>query len=415
MDKSMINANSKIEKKKSNAVCTIVSKNYLAYAKVLANSVKVSNPDLDFYLLIVDRKDSELKVEGINIVWVEDLDIEDFEKVAFKYNILELNTNVKPTFLLELLKNHDKVVYLDPDIFVFSSLHQIYDELEDYSITLTPHILNLNPKYSVDEELHLLSSGCYNLGFVGVNNSSQSIEFLKWWEVRCLHSAYDEIENGMFVDQKWINLIHSGFDSVKILRNCGMNVAYWNYHERSLSLSLTNDAVYVNEKTPLVFFHFSGLTDSTEVLSKYKPGLRIKDSDVIYGMLANYKEMLEKMQHSTMKKLPYTFGTFSNGDEINSFTRRIYASLNESFSKNPFDGNGEFYKFSQAKNLISKKNNKNSSSLNSKNYKQSKQFKIIIKLFKLAFSVLGVQRYDVLMKFLRKSTTIRNQAWLFDR
>ena len=116
-----------------------------------------------------------------------------------------------------------------------------------------------------------------------------------------------------------------------------------------------------------------------------------------------------------MKKLPYTFGTFSNGDEINGFTRRIYASLNEGFSNNPFDDNGEFYKFSQSKNLLSKKNNTNSSSLNSKNYKQSKQFKIIIKLFKLAFSVLGVQRYDVLMKFLRKSTTIRNQAWLFDR
>lgn len=398
--------------KSKNAVCTIVSKNYLAYAKVLAESAKKWNPDLDFYLLIVDRKDEKITIAGINVIWVEDLDIKEFEKVSFKYNILELNTNVKPTLLLTLLQRYEKAIYLDPDILVCSPLNKIYSELQNAAIVLTPHVLTLKPADSPDNEISLLNSGVFNLGFVGVSNASQGIEFLKWWEQRCLYSAYDELENGLFVDQKWVNLVHCGFDSVKVLRHHGMNVAYWNYHERTLSIK--DGVVHVNDNHPLVFFHFSGLTENNEVLSKYKPDLRIKETDVVYGMLVEYKAALAAKEHTTLSKLPYGFGNFSNGDAINSFTRRIYASVNENFSSNPFDANGDFYHFSKNNKLIAKSKSA-PVAIDSKNYKEKKQFKFLIALFKTAFFILGVNRYDMLMKFLRKTTTVRKQTWLFDK
>ena len=39
-----------------------------------------------------------------------------------KYGILELNTNVKPTFMKHLLAAYDldTLVYLDPDIFCYA-------------------------------------------------------------------------------------------------------------------------------------------------------------------------------------------------------------------------------------------------------------------------------------------------------
>lgn len=398
--------------KSKNAICTIVSKNYLAYAKVLAESAKKWNPDVDFYLLIVDRKGEKVVIDGINVIWVEDLDIKGFEKISFKYNILELNTNVKPTLLLTLLQSYEKAIYLDPDILVCSPLNEIYAELQNAAIVLTPHVLTLKPADAPDNEISLLNSGVFNLGFVGVSNAPQGIAFLKWWEQRCLYSAYDELENGLFVDQKWVNLVHCGFDSVKVLRNHGMNVAYWNYHERALSIK--DGMVNVNDSHPLVFFHFSGLTGNNEVLSKYKPDLRIKESDVVYGMLVEYKAALAAKEHATLNKLPYSFGTFSNGEVINSFTRRIYASLSEKFSSNPFDANGDFYHFSKTNKLIAKSTSA-PSGIDSKNYKDKKQFKVLIALFKAAFFILGVNRYDMLMKFLRKSTTVRKQTWLFDK
>lgn len=403
-DMSMVNS--------KNAVCTIVSKNYLAYAKVLAESALRWNTDISFHLLIVDRKDEEVEIPGVNIIWVEELGIPEFEKIAFKYNILELNTNVKPTLLLKLLEVHEKAIYLDPDILVCSPLDEIYAELQNAGVVLTPHVLTLNAADAPDNEINFLNSGAFNLGFVGVSRAPQGISFLKWWEERCLHAAYDELENGLFVDQKWINLIHCGFDSVKVLRHFGMNVAYWNYHERQLTIQ--DGAVYINGEFPLVFFHFSGLTGNNEVLSKYKPGLRIKETDVVHGMLVQYKAALAEKGHAALSKLPYSFGKFSNGNAIQSFTRRIYAATGDQFSSDPFDAHGDFYHFAQNKKLIGKAAGA-TAAIDSKNYKDKKEFKILVALFKVAFTVLGVNRYDMLMKFLRKSTTVRKQAWLFDK
>ncbi len=59
---------------------------------------------------------------------------------AFKYDILELNTNVKPSFLRYLLNSGiEELVYLDPDIFVYKELTPIFDALSHSAIVLTPH------------------------------------------------------------------------------------------------------------------------------------------------------------------------------------------------------------------------------------------------------------------------------------
>ena len=80
------------------AACTIVSLNFLPYARVLCGSFHQHHPDCDFCILLVDRipADLDLSREPCRVVPVEDLDIPDFLSVAFKYDILELNTNVNP-------------------------------------------------------------------------------------------------------------------------------------------------------------------------------------------------------------------------------------------------------------------------------------------------------------------------------
>ena len=89
------------------ASVTIVSLNYFGYAITLANSLNQNFSQSDVYILIVDKKTSEslLLVENydVNIIWAEDLCLLNFEKIAFKYNILELNTALKPTFLKYIL------------------------------------------------------------------------------------------------------------------------------------------------------------------------------------------------------------------------------------------------------------------------------------------------------------------------
>jgi hypothetical protein len=74
----------------SRGACTIVSFNYLAYARTLCNSFLEFHPNDKFYVLLVDRlpQDFDPSRENFALVLVEELGIPDFESVAFKYGIL---------------------------------------------------------------------------------------------------------------------------------------------------------------------------------------------------------------------------------------------------------------------------------------------------------------------------------------
>src|SRR5580658_1852094 len=126
------------------AACTIISLNYLPYARVLCASFLRHHPDSAFYVLLVDRIPPGLNLtnEAFQLELVEDLAIPDFPSMAFKYDVLELNTNVKPTFLKSLLaKGIDQLVYLDPDICVYQELRSVFGALSESSVVVTPHSL----------------------------------------------------------------------------------------------------------------------------------------------------------------------------------------------------------------------------------------------------------------------------------
>ena len=41
---------------------------------------------------------------------------------------------------------------------------------------------------------------------------------------------------GLFVDQRWVDLVPALFDDYVVMKRAGLNVAYWNLHERSIEL-----------------------------------------------------------------------------------------------------------------------------------------------------------------------------------
>src|SRR5690349_11492370 len=100
-----------------NVACTIVSKNYLSYARVLARSFKQQHPDIPFVVLVCDTIDGcfDPDAEPFDVVLVEDLDIPDFAVFCFQYTVIELNTAAKPYFLEHLfrVRGHRRVIYFD--------------------------------------------------------------------------------------------------------------------------------------------------------------------------------------------------------------------------------------------------------------------------------------------------------------
>jgi hypothetical protein len=97
----------------------------------------------------------------------------------------------------------------------------------------------------------------YNLGFLAVSRHPSLATFLTWWKDKLEFRCVVDIERGLFVDQKWMDLAPGLFDDVAILRHAGYNVAYWNLRQRAMVVE-DGGQIAVNGQ-PLRFFHFSGV------------------------------------------------------------------------------------------------------------------------------------------------------------
>jgi hypothetical protein len=396
--------------------CTIVSSNYLPYARTLCQSFLAFHPDDKVYVLLVDRlpEGADLSSEPFQLVLVEDLGIPDFNAVAFKYGIVELNTNVKPTFLKKLFSlGVDQLIYFDPDILICSPVDTIYEMLTSFGIVLTPHCTSPNEEDPYAAVM-LLVNGVFNLGFVAVSKTEEAERFLTWWEHQCLTYGFNERWAGLFVDQKWVNLAPCYFDSVKILKHPGCNVAYWNLHERTLEKTTTSWVV--NGATPLIFFHFSGVNvDGGNRISKYVDQFNLDSRPDLIELFAEYRDRLVKNGIREVIRYRYAFGSYRNGELVSNIQRAAFAANLSRFSTgNPFDEDGSFYKWAKRHRLLSGQDSVEQFGRGSYSRAHAR-VRIVNGVFRLALRILGADRYTILMKYCEYASVLRNQRDIFQR
>lgn len=395
------------------AGCTIVSMNYLAYARTLCSSFKEHNPGMPFYVLLVDElsgQDFDAQSEPYELIEVKKIGMEKFEQNAFKFNILELNTNVKPSFLKFLMRERsiERVIYLDPDILVTHSLNHVFNELDQHDIILTPHCISPITDDLRPSEQDFLEAGVFNLGFIGVKQTSGVARFLDWWEQRCLTLGFSEMRSGLFVDQKWCNLAPCLFDGVGIIKDVGWNMAYWNLHERRLGKK--GNSWVVNEHYPLLFFHFSGVAVNDEnQISRHQNRYDLDSRNDLAEIFAEYRRLLRSHGMDEFSKLPYQFGQFTNGEPIPQLARSLYAANAERFGDNPFDSSGEVYRWCKRRHLLGGQaagGGAGAARYQANDWKK----RTIHSGLRFLLKVLGVERYTILMRYLSDISILRNQG-----
>jgi len=253
-------------------ICTIISKNYLAHARTFTDSFLKFHPDGKVFVLLVDdvSNNFEPEKEQFSLVNITEIGIPNLESFCFKYNILEQNTSVKAHFLKFLFEKYNlkKLAYFDPDILFTNKLENLWKLLDTKTIILTPHITSPIEDGRRPTEYDILRCGSYNLGFIGLKNNETTTKFLNWWIPHLMEHGFIDIENGLFVDQKWIDLVPTIFDDVYIIRHPGYNIAYWNLMHRKVQI--LGNKVEVNGK-PVYFIHFSGFSpENMENVSKHQ-------------------------------------------------------------------------------------------------------------------------------------------------
>lgn len=329
------------------AVATIVSRNYLSLARACCRSFLAQHPGARAFVLIADTLAGiDPAAEPFACVAADAVGVPNFEGFAFKYNILELNTAVKPYFLEHLFEREGvaRLFYLDPDVYVFSPLHEARAALETGQIALTPHILQPFPSDGRrPQEVELLLSGTYNLGFLGLRRSAETRALLHWWQERLYDGAFSDPARGMFTDQKWMDLVPGLHRGVAVLRHPGYNMAYWNLHER-LELRAAGEGFSVGG-LPLRFFHFSGFDKrDLERVSKHQDRFRLRDLPHAFrALFEGYARALDDNGWEATHTLPYAYGVFDNGARVPDFARRAYAALGDEGRRfgNPFAAGGE--------------------------------------------------------------------------
>jgi hypothetical protein len=291
---------------------TLCSANYLAQAKTLGETLVEHNPDVHFVIGLVDRIEGRVSQEywkPFELVPVDVLGVEGFDELCRKYDVVELNTALKPFYMEYLYKRDagvDAVIYLDPDIMVLGSFDRLVLSLQDYNIVLSPHSYTASFSPQAEPyEIAMLRTGMYNLGFIATRRNDETLRMLKWWQSRLQKYGYNRAGAGLFVDQIWANFMPLYFDQVLVDKYPGYNMCYWNHFERQVSL--VDGKHMVNSVHELVFYHFSSYNPATpENLSNRATSHSLSDRPDLGDIFARYTELLTGNDYWELIKLkPY--------------------------------------------------------------------------------------------------------------
>lgn len=302
------------------AYCTIITLDYLHFALTLNESLLTYDPDVQLKVLISDAKAdlSAITSNYLNIefYFVDQLCQEGVAKRIYeKYAATEMDCfrwSIKPVFINFLLdQQYDQVFLLDSDLYFFASYDFLSDDLGGSGVLLTPHWRASNPELDETNFSILQTSGLFNAGFVGATRHGK--QAMEWWAAACAYKCKKAPNEGLFVDQAYLDLLSIYFDNVEIERHRGCNVANWNQVECQRVLS-KNGKVLIRGGFEIVFIHF---TKST-----------------INGIISGKDYLLKSYLDEYQDSLSYFKAWVQNSAKIEYDKVNICIAQNTTFKKN---------------------------------------------------------------------------------
>lgn len=123
--------------------------------------------------------------------------------------------------------------------------------------------------------------------------------------------CYERPKEGLNADQKWLNFLPLYFKKVKILDHPGCNLAYWNFHERTIVKKQEN--FFANDQ-PVIFFHYSGYSLSyPDLISRHQDRFDMKANDAVNELYNLCRQNLVQNRHEDFLKIPCYYQKSSGG------------------------------------------------------------------------------------------------------
>ncbi|WP_131120350.1 hypothetical protein [Lichenihabitans psoromatis] len=310
---------------------TIATPEYYARACVLRDSIREAmGTEVRFVVLAVsDAGGGGWLTDKVTWLTPDDLGLPFFWDMAFRYELFALANALKPFLIAHVLRTTQTqdLVFLDADTTVLGPFLEVDVALaqQGTSILLTPHADRPQERSLPPTEIDLLRHGIINGGFIALNAGAAATAMVNWWCERMRTECRYDPEHGLYGDQRWLDLVPSLFDEVRIFRHRGYNAAYWNDPDRRPERR--GEAWFVGD-VPLRFYHFSRWNiEGGESLVAYK--------DLFYRsinldrdrLLEDYRQSVIETK-AVLPEPPVTrpFSLFSDGSSIPGIVRSAYSS-----------------------------------------------------------------------------------------
>ncbi len=301
-------------------IFTIVSRNYAAQAATLMESVAIAEPKARRIVVASDGPIPFLE-KFAEVIEASSLDA-PYVPMSVYYDALELNTALKPYVFRKLLTEPGvtSATYLDPDIYVFRPLERVREGLARAQLVLTPHLTRPLLGQAMPHDHTILRSGSYNLGFCSARAEPRTVQLMDWWAERCEFECRVDMKEGLFTDQRWMDLAPGFVDSLDVVREPVLNLAYWNLEGRTLD---RNAEGWTVDGEPLQFFHYSGFDPARpDILSKHQDRIGVAPGSPLAELLKDYAAAMLRNGHETSHSIPYAHLRFPSGRPATRAMRR---------------------------------------------------------------------------------------------
>lgn len=330
-------SNSPISEKAPMIVFTICSRNFLGYALALWASLRTHHPDVVFHVGLCDESgEFDLLTHPFEVIQISALGVQRWDEMLANYDITELNTALKPFLFLLLFSRYpdQPIFYIDPDILVFSPFEEIFEKLSaGADCVLTPHV-NGPSEYAEMNDQQFLRYGVYNMGFCVLRATPEVRRVVSWWARRLETQCIVDLENGLFVDQKWADLFPAYIERTAILRHPGYNVAYWNLSQRLVKKD--EAGIWRVNGEQLRFFHFSGnKIEKENEFSRHSEVFNIETIGDVRELLSIYRVAVQQAGHSYYRGIPYAFRWGRDGQKNVHTPSSVEAERRASASQTP--------------------------------------------------------------------------------
>lgn len=234
--------------------CTYFDKFYLAKGLAMHASLMRHSSWAKLWILCMDDYTFELlkRMQLKNVHLIRLGEFEDPQLLSIKNSRTDVEyywttTPSLPLYILRKTKGTEIICYIDADLFFYSPIEPLVQELDDKSVLIVEH--RFPPKYYS----RMQRSGRFNVGILLFRNDELGKKCLKEWRDQCIKWCYYRVEDGKMGDQFYLNEWPEKYRSLVISKNLGVNAAPWNIGQYTVRNE--NNAIYINSDK-LICYHF---------------------------------------------------------------------------------------------------------------------------------------------------------------